>query len=235
MVLNLSCTSLMLPLWWYTASPFSNKTLKWLPTNKISKMHLLYQVRMESFWHSDLYIWMPRSRECVASAVYKLLGVTCSVVPMFKLGKSCPRLHLLVHQHVYQIVTDVVQQHVFYKMIKTTEQKDVHVLTKHITNSNHIQGWSLGLEFICSGDGNIKQILHHLACHWLDCTILTLNFWRSPEAISCKFLVCNLWNHWSDLDGLSAKCTSPNENFNQIENWKCHMFDFRLVPLDRIT
>ena len=35
--------------------------------------------------------------------------------------------------------------------------------------------------------------------------------------------------------GFSAKCTSPNEYFNQIEIWKCHMFDFRLIPLDRIT
>ncbi len=33
----------------------------------------------------------------------------------------------------------------------------------------------------------------------------------------------------------SAKCTSPNEDFNQIENWKCQMFDFRLIPLDRLT
>ncbi len=35
--------------------------------------------------------------------------------------------------------------------------------------------------------------------------------------------------------GFSAKCTSPNEHFNQIENWKCHMFDFRLISLDHIT
>ncbi len=35
--------------------------------------------------------------------------------------------------------------------------------------------------------------------------------------------------------GFSAKCTSPNEHFNQIENWKCYMFDFRLMSLDRIT
>ncbi len=26
-----------------------------------------------------------------------------------------------------------------------------------------------------------------------------------------------------------------NEDFNQIEIWKCHMFDFWLIPLDRIT
>ena len=35
--------------------------------------------------------------------------------------------------------------------------------------------------------------------------------------------------------GFSAKCTSPNEHINQIENWKCHIFDFRLISLDRIT
>ncbi len=35
--------------------------------------------------------------------------------------------------------------------------------------------------------------------------------------------------------GFSAKCTSPNEDFNQIENWKCQMCEFRLIPIDRIT
>ncbi len=35
--------------------------------------------------------------------------------------------------------------------------------------------------------------------------------------------------------GFSAICTSPNEHFNQIENWKCDMFDFRLISLDCIT
>ena len=33
----------------------------------------------------------------------------------------------------------------------------------------------------------------------------------------------------------SAKCTFPNEHFNQIENRKCHMSNFRPIPLDRIT
>ena len=27
----------------------------------------------------------------------------------------------------------------------------------------------------------------------------------------------------------------PNEDFNQIENWNCHMCYFRLIPLDHIT
>ena len=35
--------------------------------------------------------------------------------------------------------------------------------------------------------------------------------------------------------GFSAKCSSPNEHFNQIENLKYHMFDFRLISLDCIT
>ena len=35
--------------------------------------------------------------------------------------------------------------------------------------------------------------------------------------------------------GFPAKCTPSNEHLNQIENWKCHMFDFRLISLDRIT
>ncbi len=35
--------------------------------------------------------------------------------------------------------------------------------------------------------------------------------------------------------GFSAKCTFPNEHFNQIENWKCHMFAFILISLNRIT
>ncbi len=35
--------------------------------------------------------------------------------------------------------------------------------------------------------------------------------------------------------GFSAKCTSPNEDINQIENWKYHMCNFWLIPLDHIT
>ena len=35
--------------------------------------------------------------------------------------------------------------------------------------------------------------------------------------------------------GFSANVPLFNEYFNQIENWKCHMFDFRLISLDRIT
>ncbi len=33
---------------------------------------------------------------------------------------------------------------------------------------------------------------------------------------------------------IHPKCTSPNEHFNHIEDWKCHIFDFRLISLDRI-
>ena len=37
------------------------------------------------------------------------------------------------------------------------------------------------------------------------------------------------------LIGFSAKCISSNGLFNQIENWKWHMFHFRLIPQDYIT
>ena len=45
----------------------------------------------------------------------------------------------------------------------------------------------------------------------------------------------NLWTTRLIEVGFSAKCTSPSEHFNQIENRKCHMCEFRLIPLDRIT
>ena len=35
--------------------------------------------------------------------------------------------------------------------------------------------------------------------------------------------------------GFSTKCTSPYEQFNQIEIWKCDMFDVRMISPDRIT
>ncbi len=35
--------------------------------------------------------------------------------------------------------------------------------------------------------------------------------------------------------GVSEMYTSPNEHVNQIENWKCHMFEFKMISLDRIT
>ena len=51
-------------------------------------------------------------------------------------------------------------------------------------------------------------------------------------SIVIRTLAQELWNHQS---GFQAKSTSLKEDFNQIENWKCHMFDFRLILLDRIT
>ena len=40
-----------------------------------------------------------------------------------------------------------------------------------------------------------------------------------------------VWFRWR----FQQKHTSTNEDFNLIENWKCDMLDFRLIPLDRIT
>ncbi len=45
-------------------------------------------------------------------------------------------------------------------------------------------------------------------------------------AITLKPLVCS---------EVFSKWTSPDEDFKQIENWKCHMFNFQLNLLDHIT
>ncbi len=50
-----------------------------------------------------------------------------------------------------------------------------------------------------------------------------------------SFNCCNFGTTGPIQVGFSAKCTSHNEDFNQIENWKCHVCDFRLIPLDHIT
>ena len=91
---------------------------------------------------------------------------------------------------------------------------------------------------------NILQY-HHLCCdlggsvrsweQWLRDTARKRNafllfaiFW---ESFNCY----NFGSTGLIQVGFSAKCTSRNKDFNQIENWKCHMLDFRLIPLDRIT
>ncbi len=57
------------------------------------------------------------------------------------------------------------------------------------------------------------------------CLIL---FWKS-------FYFCNFGTTGPFQVGFLTECNSPNEDFNQVENWKCHMFDFWLIPPDRIT
>ncbi len=68
---------------------------------------------------------------------------------------------------------------------------------------------------------------------------LIVRYSQKKEWISIVFyypsIPHNLWNTGPIHVGFSAKCTSLNQDFNQIENWKCHMFDFRPIPLDRIT
>ena len=71
--------------------------------------------------------------------------------------------------------------------------------------------------------------------HWLWDTA------RKMNAFLCFLLFWNsfTWYNFGTTDwiqvGFSAKCTSSTEDFNQIENWKCHMLDFQLIPLDCIT
>ena len=55
-------------------------------------------------------------------------------------------------------------------------------------------------------------------------------YWSENPSIACNLRITE-----PIQVGFSAKCTSPNERFNQIANWKCHICNFRLIPLDRIT
>ncbi len=72
--------------------------------------------------------------------------------------------------------------------------------------------------------------------HWL------LRYSKKKECISIVFycsenlsIAITLFGTTGSIQaGFAAKCTSPNEDFNHVENWKCHMFDFRPIPLDRI-
>ena len=56
---------------------------------------------------------------------------------------------------------------------------------------------------------------------------------KQNESLSA--LVQNYFFFCHTQMGFTGKCNSPNEHFSQIENWKCHMFDFRLISLDCIT
>ncbi len=47
-----------------------------------------------------------------------------------------------------------------------------------------------------------------------------------------QLLTNKLWGTTGPIqEAVSAKYTSQNEHFNQIENWKCHMLNFRLISL----
>ncbi len=71
---------------------------------------------------------------------------------------------------------------------------------------------------------------------------LIARYIQKNECIFLFFIVFRLFQYCYNFGttgpiqiGFSGKCTSPNVDFNQIENWKCHMFDFRLIRLYRIT
>ncbi len=84
--------------------------------------------------------------------------------------------------------------------------------------------WSSGISRKSDGSINFCEIQPGKGMHFF-CFLL---FWES-------FNCCNFGTPGPIQVGFSAKCTSPDEDFNQIENWKCDMFDFHLIPLDRIT
>ncbi len=71
---------------------------------------------------------------------------------------------------------------------------------------------------------------------------LIVRYGQKKKSISIVFycsgnlsIAHNLGTTGSIQAGFSAKCSSPNEHLNQIENWKCHMCEFQLISQDRIT
>ncbi len=71
---------------------------------------------------------------------------------------------------------------------------------------------------------------------------LIVRYSQKKEWISFVFYcfenLCYCYNFTTTAQiqmGFSSKCTSPNEDFNHTENRKFLMFDFRLIPLDRVT
>ncbi len=88
--------------------------------------------------------------------------------------------------------------------------------------------------------------------HWLPCVLQSSGIsWRSAvlivrynqkkECISVFYcfenpsIAHNLRTTGPIQVGFSAKYTSANKHFNQIENWKCHIFYFRMISLFHIT
>ena len=66
-----------------------------------------------------------------------------------------------------------------------------------------------------------------------------MRYSQEKELISIVFycfknplIACKFGTTYPIQVGFSAKCTSPIKHSNQIENWKCHMFKFRLIALD---
>ncbi len=96
----------------------------------------------------------------------------------------------------------------------------------------HNQTWSQSNNYVLRSSGISRKLAALIVIYiarkrneFLNCFLL---FW---ESFNCS----NPGTTGPIQVGVSAKCTSPNEDFNQIKNWKCHLCYFRLIPQDRIT
>ena len=68
---------------------------------------------------------------------------------------------------------------------------------------------------------------------------LIMRYSQKKEWISVVFycfanpsIAHNLGTTGPIQEDLTAKWTAPSDHFNEIQNWKCHMFNFRLILID---
>ena len=73
--------------------------------------------------------------------------------------------------------------------------------------------------------------------HWLWDTARKSNGFLLSSTVSRSLQLLITLYHWSNSGGVFSKMYLSKiiEHFSQIENWKCHIFDFRLSSLNRIT
>ncbi len=107
-------------------------------------------------------------------------------------------------------------------------------VTQHIkgTSCRKTQFWVMSwkveyLKMCCDLVESVRSWQHWLWDMARKRNDFLLLFW---ESFNCSLL----WNHWN-TGGVFRLMYSSHEHFNQIENWKCHMFNFRLIALDHIT
>ncbi len=104
----------------------------------------------------------------------------------------------------------------------------VHHDDKHVQISAkrcaHFRSWYVYMCCDLAGSARSRE-------HWLwNTTRKGMHFFYCFENPSIAY---NFGTTGPIQVGFSGNCNSPNEDFNQ--NWKYHMFDFRLIPLDCIT
>ena len=152
--------------------------------------------------------------------------------------------NFLIKGHNLMWNIDLNRWNLTFKLI----QKIPGLTTKHLDNVCDMPQYPCNLRSRYSWSGkstwfsHISNIVLRSSRISRKSGALIVRYSQKNECISSCFL--SFWESFNCYNfnttgpfqvGVSAKCTSPNDDFNQTENWKFHMFDFQLIPLDCIT